>query len=107
MVSHGGERDFPHRSDRLWVPPSLLYNGYWVSLPGVKWPGRDIDYPPPSKTKVKERVELYLYLPSGPPWPDSAWTLRLWLTVGTAKNMKNKQIREFSLLRNVQTGPGA
>ena len=27
-------------------------------------------YPPtPSSTKVKERVELYLYSPSGPSWP--------------------------------------
>jgi hypothetical protein len=40
-----------------------------VSFPGVKRPGRGIDHPPPSSTKVKERVELYLYFPSGPSWP--------------------------------------
>ena len=40
-----------------------------VSLPGVKWPGRGVDHPPPSSTKVKERVELYPYSPSGPSWP--------------------------------------
>jgi len=28
-----------------WGPPSLLYNGYWVSFPGAKWPGRGIDHP--------------------------------------------------------------
>jgi len=34
------------------------------SLPGVKRPGRGVD-PPPSSAEVKERVELYLYSPSG------------------------------------------
>ena len=47
---------------------SLLYNGYWVSFQGVKWPGRGINHPTPSSTEVKERVELYLYFPSGPSW---------------------------------------
>jgi hypothetical protein len=26
-------------------------------------------YPPPSRAEVNERVELYLYSPSGPSWP--------------------------------------
>ena len=30
---------------------------------GVKWPGRDVDIPPLSRAKVKERVDLYLYPP--------------------------------------------
>jgi hypothetical protein len=38
------------------------------SFPGVKRPGRDVDHPPPSSAEVKERVELYLYLTSGPSW---------------------------------------
>ena len=38
------------------------------SFPGVKRPGRDVDDPPPSTAEVKERVQLYLYSPSGPPW---------------------------------------
>jgi hypothetical protein len=37
--------------DRPWGPPSLLYNGYRV-FPGVKWPGRDADHPPPSSAEV-------------------------------------------------------
>ena len=37
--------------------------------PGVKWPGRGVDHPPPHSAEVKERVELYLYPTSGPSWP--------------------------------------
>ena len=47
--------------DRPWGPPSLLHNGYRVSFPGVKRPGRGVNKPPPSSAKVKERVELYPY----------------------------------------------
>jgi hypothetical protein len=54
--------------DRPWGPPSLLYEGTG-SFPGVKRSGRDVDHPPPSSDEVKERVELYLYSPSGPSWP--------------------------------------
>jgi len=39
------------------------------SFLGVKGPGHGVDHPPSSSTKVKERVELYLYSPSGPSWP--------------------------------------
>jgi hypothetical protein len=39
------------------------------SFPGVKQSGRGVDHPPPSSGEVKERVELYLYSPSGPSWP--------------------------------------
>jgi hypothetical protein len=35
----------------------------------VKRPGGDVDHPPPSSAKVKERVELYFYSTSGPSWP--------------------------------------
>ena len=38
-------------------------------FPGVKRPGRGADHPPPSKCRGPERVELYLYSPSGPSWP--------------------------------------
>ena len=39
------------------------------SCPGVKQLGCSIEHPTPSSTKVKERVELYLYSTSGPLWP--------------------------------------
>ena len=35
------------------------------SFPGVKGPGRGVDHPLPTSAEVKERVELYLYYPSG------------------------------------------
>jgi hypothetical protein len=47
------------------------------SFPGVKWPERGVDHPPPSSAEVKERVELYLYSPSGPSWPVLGRTLPL------------------------------
>jgi hypothetical protein len=63
------------RTDRPLGPPSLLYNGYRVSFPGVKRSRRGGDHPPPSSAEVKERVELYLYSPSGPSWPVLGWVL--------------------------------
>jgi hypothetical protein len=38
------------------------------SFTGPKRPGRGVDHPPASSADVKERVELYLYSPSGPSW---------------------------------------
>ena len=63
--------------NRPWGPPSLLYNGYQVSFPGVERPGRGVNHPPTSSADVKERVELHLYSPSGPSWPVLGWTLPL------------------------------
>jgi hypothetical protein len=34
-----------------------------TSFPGVKRPGRAVDYPLPSRAEVKDRVQLYLYSP--------------------------------------------
>ena len=48
---------------------SVLYNGYQVSFPGVKWPWHGINHPSPSSAKGKERVGLYSYYPFGPSWP--------------------------------------
>jgi hypothetical protein len=35
------------------------------SFPGIKLMEREVEHPPSSCAKVKERVELYLYYPSG------------------------------------------
>jgi len=39
------------------------------SVPGVERLGSGVDHPPPSSAEVREKVELYLYSPFGPPWP--------------------------------------
>jgi hypothetical protein len=39
------------------------------SFQGVKRSGRGADPHPPSMCRGHERVELYLYSPSGPQWP--------------------------------------
>ena len=41
-----------------WDQYSHLYDGYWLSFPGIRWLGHGIDYPPPSNARVKERVEV-------------------------------------------------
>jgi hypothetical protein len=58
----GGGEIFRIRPDRPRDPPSHLCIGDRVFL-GVKWPGHGVDHPPPSGTKVKERVEVYNLLP--------------------------------------------
>ena len=65
---------FRTRPDLPWGPPSLLYNGYrvfpWGKAAGAwRWP------PTPSSAEVKERVDLYLYSPSGSSWSLIGWTL--------------------------------
>ena len=65
----GGGKILRTRPDRPWGPPSLLYNGYRVSLPGVKRPERGVNHTPQTSAEVEERVELYLYSSSGPSWP--------------------------------------
>ena len=71
----GGGEISRTRPDRPWGPPRLLYNGCRVSFPGVKRPGRGVDHPPSYSAEVKERVEQYLYPPSGPSWPVLGRTL--------------------------------
>ena len=64
--SPGGGEIFPTHPGGRWDPPSVLYNGYRVSFPGIKRPGHGVNHPPPSSAEVKERVELCLFCPSGP-----------------------------------------
>ena len=60
---------FRNRPDRPWGLPSLLYNGYRVSFPELKRPGRGTNHPHPSSAEVNGRIELCLYSPSEPSWP--------------------------------------
>jgi hypothetical protein len=54
----------------------------WVPglFPRPRQLGHGVDHPPPYAMEVKERVELYLYIPSGPLWPILGWHY-LYLTV--------------------------
>ena len=45
------------------------------SFLGAKRPGRCVNHPPPSMGRGHERVELYLYSPSGGSWPIIGRTL--------------------------------
>jgi len=59
-------------STPVWTGPGANPASYTMgtgSFPGVKWLGRGSDHTPPSSAEVKEKVELYLYSPSGPSWP--------------------------------------
>jgi hypothetical protein len=56
-----------------WGPLSILYDGYQVSFPGVKWPGHGVDHSPPCSAEVRKRVELYIYCCYGPAGPVPGW----------------------------------
>lgn len=43
----------PTHPDWPCGPSILLYNGYWGSFLGVKWPGHSVDHPPPTRAEVK------------------------------------------------------
>ena len=87
-----GDEILRTRPDRPWSPPSLLYNVYWVSFPGVKRPGRGVDHPLPFSAGVKERVQLYLYSHSGSSWPRIGWPLPLPVTKGEFRPRQTRQL---------------
>jgi hypothetical protein len=74
IESRWGGEVFRIRPHRPRGPPSLLYNGYQVSFPGVKRPGRGVHQALLFSAEVKERVELYLYSPCEP-WPILGWNV--------------------------------
>ena len=51
----GGDEIFHTLPDRPCDPSSIPYNGYWVSFPGVKRPGRDVEHPPHLALRLKKR----------------------------------------------------
>jgi len=50
-----GRRSFSSAKspDRLWVPPSFLFNRYRGCFPGLKRPGREVNHSPPSSAEDK------------------------------------------------------
>jgi hypothetical protein len=71
------ERDFPTTVQTGLATHPTSYTFGTASFPGLKRSGRGVNHPTLFSTEVKERVELYLYFPSGPSWPALAWTLHL------------------------------
>ena len=47
-------QEFPHPSRPALSPPSLVYNKYRVSFPGVKRSDRDVDNPPHLASRLKK-----------------------------------------------------
>jgi hypothetical protein len=45
---------FRSRTERLWGPPNLLYNGYWVSFPGVKRLARCVNHTPHLASRLRK-----------------------------------------------------
>ena len=69
IKSQWWRRDFPRPFRPSLGPSQPSVQCVTVFIPpGVKRPGRGFHHPPPSRTEVKERVELYLYS-SGPSRP--------------------------------------
>jgi hypothetical protein len=54
-LNSGGGEIFRTCANRPWVPPSHLENGYRLSFPRVKRPGRGVFHPPPCRLEVQKR----------------------------------------------------
>jgi len=59
-LNPGEEETFRVRPDLLFVPTTLLCNGYRVSLARATWPERGVEHAPSSGAEVKETVGLCL-----------------------------------------------
>ena len=77
--------------DRPWGPPNLLYNRYRV-FPGGKAAGAWRWQPTPTSAEVKERLELYLYSPSGSSWHVVGWPLHFTFTFTCGQDQVQWQV---------------
>jgi hypothetical protein len=84
----------PQSPDRLWGPPSLLYNGYRGSSLGVKRPGREADHSLPSSAEVKNGGAIPL-LPR----------MSLWHSSELIKHSDNFIVAASFLRQIIQCGP--
>jgi hypothetical protein len=67
-------QDFLHSSRVVLGPIQPVVQWAPDLFPESKQAGHCVNNPPQSSPKVKERVELYLYFPSGPSWPVLGWS---------------------------------
>ena len=65
IESQWGDEIFHTCPDRPWGPLSLLYNGYGVSFPGVKRPGRGVDHPPHLASRLRKEYSYTSTPPLG------------------------------------------
>ena len=89
---------FRTRPDRPGAHSAIYTMGTGSLSRGIKQPGRGVTHQPPSSADVKERVELYLYSPSGPSWPVPGRTLSVCLylleyTYSTARHISPRANR--------------
>jgi hypothetical protein len=68
IESRGG-RDLSRRSRPALGPTQPPTQWVRALFLGIKRPGRGVDHPSPSSAEAKQRVELYLFSPSGFSWP--------------------------------------
>jgi hypothetical protein len=98
-------RDFTYPSRTVLGPTHPLVQ--WVPRfsPGVKRPGRGVDHAPPPSAEFKERVELYLYSPSGRSWHVLGISLALEEKVGGSHGpvWTGMKKRKLSSLTGVRT----
>jgi hypothetical protein len=66
--------------------PASYTVGTAVPYQREKRTGRTVNHPPPSSAEVKERVDLYLYSPSGSSWPVIGRTLPFTVELVNAHN---------------------
>ena len=64
VIEYRRGRDFLHKSISALGPTQPLVNGYRVALTTQ----------PLLAPRLKKRIQLYLYYPSGPSWPVLGWT---------------------------------
>jgi hypothetical protein len=78
-------QDFPHRSRPALAPLQWVPGHFW----GAKQTRRGVDHPPKYSAKVNERVELYLYSPSGPSLTVLGQNLPILLPLHVSYTQKN------------------
>ena len=97
-IESRSRRDFPHPFREALgptQPPVQWAPGLFRRGGGLKRPGRGVDHPPQSSTKVKEIIQLYFYSTCGPSWPVA--NFYTWRKNKCFLSHLQKSVQEFSL----------